>query len=224
MTGSTTSSSDHSRGNSEINYRRFFAITTSCRGARWRIPEVLAATACSHPRPGARHGIAGLRIDHPDGLRDPARLPEIDCDRLPRSSGSPWRRSLRPGEELPTTWPVAGTTGLRRHARGEWSSSSTMIMVAQLHGPLSAADRRPRARSSDHIEAGKRLAVAHPAAGRGATDGGALGPTSRYWSGACRDRDRASRFTAPTCPKELLILITPLATAVRRTTRPGQHG
>jgi (1->4)-alpha-D-glucan 1-alpha-D-glucosylmutase len=59
----------HSRGNSEINYRRFFAITTLA-GVRVEDAHVFSAT---HEliKDWSEAGVAGLRIDHPDGLRDP---------------------------------------------------------------------------------------------------------------------------------------------------------
>ncbi len=54
--------------------------------------------------------VAGLRIDHPDGLADPAGY----LERLlaaPRTACGPWsRRSSSRASELPD-WPVAGTTG-----------------------------------------------------------------------------------------------------------------
>jgi len=54
--------------------------------------------------------VTGLRVDHPDGLRDP----EGYLRRLFEASGGTWvavEKILEPGEELPPTWPVAGTTG-----------------------------------------------------------------------------------------------------------------
>ena len=98
----------HSRGNSEINYRRFFAITTLA-GVRVEDPEVFSATHALI-RDWCEAGIAGLRIDHPDGLRDPLGY----LHRLRSFASEQWitvEKILEPGEELPKTWPVAGTTG-----------------------------------------------------------------------------------------------------------------
>ena len=55
--------------------------------------------------------VDGLRIDHPDGLADPARLPRPAA---PRRSGGVWtvvEKILEPGEALPEGWATAGTTG-----------------------------------------------------------------------------------------------------------------
>ena len=69
-----------------------------------------------HPRAGARAGCAtgvvdGLRIDHPDGLRDPARLPRAAARGRARRAGSWSRRSSSRARSCPPTWPVDGTTG-----------------------------------------------------------------------------------------------------------------
>ncbi len=52
----------------------------------------------------------GLRIDHPDGLRDP----EAYLDRLREAGPEAWitvEKILEPGEALRDSWPVDGTTG-----------------------------------------------------------------------------------------------------------------
>lgn len=93
----------------ELNYRRFFDVG-SLVGLRMERPEVFQAT----------HGlilelihaghIDGLRIDHPDGLADPGEY----FRRLHEASGGVWtvaEKILEPHEDLPSGWPVAGTTG-----------------------------------------------------------------------------------------------------------------
>src|SRR5262245_24760249 len=60
----------------EINYRRFFDVNTLA-GIRVEVPEVFAAT---HKLLGQllRDGsVQGVRVDHPDGLFDPARYFEM---------------------------------------------------------------------------------------------------------------------------------------------------
>ncbi|MDQ3733076.1 MAG: malto-oligosyltrehalose synthase, partial [Actinomycetota bacterium] len=57
--------------------------------------------------------VDGLRVDHPDGLRDP----EGYAHRLSQATGGVWtvvEKILETGEELPDSWPVAGTTGYDR--------------------------------------------------------------------------------------------------------------
>lgn len=96
-------------GDSELNYRRFFDVT-SLIAVRVEEPEVFDAT---HQLllDGVRSGaIDGLRIDHPDGLADP----EGYLDRLARATDESWvvvEKILEGDEPLPQTWRTAGTTG-----------------------------------------------------------------------------------------------------------------
>jgi (1->4)-alpha-D-glucan 1-alpha-D-glucosylmutase len=100
----------------EINYRRFFNIN-DLAGIRIELPELferahrLVLTLIAEGR------LSGLRIDHVDGLYDPAGY----CERLQRdaSSAAPSppgafyvvvEKILAPYETL-RAWPVAGTTG-----------------------------------------------------------------------------------------------------------------
>jgi (1->4)-alpha-D-glucan 1-alpha-D-glucosylmutase len=96
----------------ELGYRRFFDIDTLV-GLRVEDPEVFADTH-ELVLGWVRDGIVdGLRVDHPDGLRDPEQY----ADRLARATGGVWtvmEKILEPGEDLPETWPVAGTTGYDR--------------------------------------------------------------------------------------------------------------
>jgi (1->4)-alpha-D-glucan 1-alpha-D-glucosylmutase len=102
----------------ELDYRRFFDITTLV-GLRVEDPEVFEDThrlVLSWERDGT---VDGLRVDHPDGLRDPQQY----LSRLAGATARPsdgerteaaWvvvEKILEVGEELPLTWPVAGTTG-----------------------------------------------------------------------------------------------------------------
>jgi (1->4)-alpha-D-glucan 1-alpha-D-glucosylmutase len=93
----------------ELDYRRFFDINTLI-GLRIEDPEVFAET---HERilGWVREGVVdGLRIDHPDGLRDPAGY----LRRLAEAARGAWvvvEKILEHNERLPTTWATAGTTG-----------------------------------------------------------------------------------------------------------------
>ena len=62
------------RATTELNYRRFFAIT-DLAGLRVEDPAVFDATHAEVLRWVADGDVDGLRIDHPDGLRRPGRLP-----------------------------------------------------------------------------------------------------------------------------------------------------
>ena len=93
----------------ELGYRRFFDINTLI-GVRVDRPRVFKAT---HSRilEWLRKGVLdGVRVDHPDGLRDPEQY----FDRLRSISPQAWilaEKILEPGESLRASWPIAGTTG-----------------------------------------------------------------------------------------------------------------
>ncbi|MEO6121278.1 MAG: malto-oligosyltrehalose synthase, partial [Acidimicrobiales bacterium] len=93
----------------ELDYRRFFDIT-SLIGLRVEDPQVFDDTHRLVLGWVADGTLDGLRVDHPDGLRDP----EGYLHRLAEATDGTWvvvEKILEPGEELPPTWPVAGTTG-----------------------------------------------------------------------------------------------------------------
>ena len=97
-----------------INYRRFFDIS-DLAGLRIEEPEVFAAV---HRRPLeliAEGVVTGLRIDHVDGLRDPGAYLERLREAAAPPGGGPLyvvvEKILAGDEELPSGWPVAGTTG-----------------------------------------------------------------------------------------------------------------
>lgn len=96
------------RAQRHLNYRRFFDINT------------LAALQMDHPGVFeethelvlaliADGKLDGLRVDHIDGLRDPSAY----LGRLSDEAQSyvVVEKILEPGEKLPSTWPVEGTTG-----------------------------------------------------------------------------------------------------------------
>jgi (1->4)-alpha-D-glucan 1-alpha-D-glucosylmutase len=94
----------------EINYRRFFDVN-ELAGLRVEDPEVFAAT---HELLGQllKNGLVqAVRIDHPDGLLDPARYFTM----LQQLGGGDLyvvaEKILSSHEMLPARWPVAGTTG-----------------------------------------------------------------------------------------------------------------
>jgi (1->4)-alpha-D-glucan 1-alpha-D-glucosylmutase len=99
---------DWTRGDSELNYRRFFAIV-ELAGVRVEDPAVFEATHAEILRWCADGDVQGLRVDHPDGLRDPADY----LRRLREAAPACWivvEKVLEPDEQLPD-WPVDGTTG-----------------------------------------------------------------------------------------------------------------
>ncbi|MDT0305726.1 malto-oligosyltrehalose synthase [Streptomyces sp. DSM 44917] len=102
-------------GRTELNYRRFFAVSELI-GLRVEDPEVFEATHATVLRLLAEGVVDGLRVDHPDGLADPSGYVRRLADRADRARGGErtWiavEKILGPGERLPASWPVAGTTG-----------------------------------------------------------------------------------------------------------------
>jgi (1->4)-alpha-D-glucan 1-alpha-D-glucosylmutase len=104
----------------EINYRRFFDIT-ELAAVRMEDPGVFRDTHRLLLRFVQEGKIAGLRIDHPDGLRDPAGylrrlqkhcLAALDLDDEARARFYVVvEKILQSGEPLRPDWPVDGTTG-----------------------------------------------------------------------------------------------------------------
>jgi (1->4)-alpha-D-glucan 1-alpha-D-glucosylmutase len=93
----------------ELSYRRFFDINTLV-GLRIEDEQVFADTHALIIGWVAEGMLHGLRVDHPDGLRDP----EAYFQRLHEACPDAWivaEKILMPGERLRASWPVAGTTG-----------------------------------------------------------------------------------------------------------------
>jgi len=96
-------------GNTELNWRRFFDVTTLI-AVRVEDPGVFDATHGLLLGLMAEGLIDGLRVDHPDGLADPRGY----LDRLAARAGGAWvitEKILSGAEELPPDWTCAGTTG-----------------------------------------------------------------------------------------------------------------
>ncbi len=94
----------------EINYRRFFDIN-ELAALRVEDPAVFAATHRLLFQLVGEAPVTALRIDHPDGLYAPTEY----FRRLREGAGRPIavyaEKILAPGERLPASWPVEGTTG-----------------------------------------------------------------------------------------------------------------
>ena len=97
------------RADAELNYRRFFAVNTLA-GIRVEIPRVFDESHEEIIR-WITDGLAdGLRVDHPDGLADPAGY----LDALAAATAGTYvlvEKILEGDEQLPTSWATAGTTG-----------------------------------------------------------------------------------------------------------------
>jgi (1->4)-alpha-D-glucan 1-alpha-D-glucosylmutase len=112
----------------EINYRRFFDIN-DLAALRIENEAVFEATHRLVLELVASGKVQGLRIDHPDGLYDPAEYFQRLQDRIAASTGAPSERRRHRGrglpmylvvekiaaghERVPESWPIHGTTGYR---------------------------------------------------------------------------------------------------------------
>ncbi|MCA1788973.1 MAG: malto-oligosyltrehalose synthase, partial [Thioalkalivibrio sp.] len=93
----------------DLGYRRFFDINdlAGLRVERREVFEAIHALPIRWVRDGT---VQGLRVDHPDGLRDPAQY----FRRLREACPDAWivaEKILEPGERLREDWSVAGSTG-----------------------------------------------------------------------------------------------------------------
>ena len=127
---------------SDLNYRRFFAITTLA-GVRVEVPEVFDETHAEILR-WVREGLVdGLRIDHPDGLLDPGGY----LEQLAAATGGifvlvekilEFAATEHP-EQLPAWWHTDGTTGYDAMAEFD-----RVLVDPAGEAPLDALDRRLR--------------------------------------------------------------------------------
>ncbi|MFC4147808.1 malto-oligosyltrehalose synthase [Micromonospora mangrovi] len=122
------------RGDAELTYRRFFAVS-DLAGLRVEDPEVFRATHAEILRWADAGELDGIRVDHPDGLRDPAEY----LARLRAAAPAAWlvvEKILEYGEELPD-WPVDGTTGYDALA-----AVSGLFVDPRAEGDFTALDTR----------------------------------------------------------------------------------
>jgi (1->4)-alpha-D-glucan 1-alpha-D-glucosylmutase len=93
----------------ELGYRRFFDVNTLI-GLRVERAHVFEATHCRILDWLQNGDLDGVRVDHPDGLRDPQQYFERLRERAPEA----WivgEKILQPQEALRPAWPIEGTTG-----------------------------------------------------------------------------------------------------------------
>ena len=100
---------NYRRADTELNYRRFFAVTTLA-GIRVELPDVFAESHTEIGRWIQAGLVDGLRIDHPDGLADPAGYLD-DLARLTDHRYVVVEKIIEGDEVLPESWACAGTTG-----------------------------------------------------------------------------------------------------------------
>ncbi len=96
-------------GQQRLNYRRFFDVT-SLIAIRVEDPSVFDATHALLLELYAAGQVDAFRIDHPDGLADPAGY----LQRLADATDGAWvvaEKILEGAETVPADWRCAGTTG-----------------------------------------------------------------------------------------------------------------
>ena len=157
----------------EINYRRFFDVNTLV-GLRMEDPGVFDATHTLVAELLADGSLSGLRIDHPDGLYDPAEYFERlqgmwQSVRKTTADGAPGpprftslaEKILTAGEELPEGWKIAGTTGYQfvsargRRLRQSGRRAAPAAALRSIHR-ADAAVCRGRLRSEEADRARRR--------------------------------------------------------------------
>jgi (1->4)-alpha-D-glucan 1-alpha-D-glucosylmutase len=143
-------------GDRVVNYRRFFAVT-DLAGVRVEDQHVFERMHAKILELVADGVIDGLRVDHPDGLVDPARY----LERLERRTGGVWtvvEKITHPGEEL-EPWAAAGTTGYEfcNDVVGLFVDPSAERRFDELH---LAAGGDPRT-FTEQVQAAKREVLAH---------------------------------------------------------------
>lgn len=120
-----------------LNYRRFFAVNTLA-AIRVEDADVLAESHAEIRRWFDEDLVDGLRVDHPDGVRDPEGYLEALAE-LTRGAYVLVEKILEPGEELPAQWSTEGTTGYDALA---WIDR--VLTDPEGEAPLSALDARLR--------------------------------------------------------------------------------
>jgi (1->4)-alpha-D-glucan 1-alpha-D-glucosylmutase len=96
-------------GDIKLNYRRFFAVSTLA-GMRVEDETVFNDVHALLKQWLKKNWLDGLRVDHPDGLRDPMTY----LERLRALAPNLWivvEKILQSDEEVPEDWPVEGTVG-----------------------------------------------------------------------------------------------------------------
>ena len=134
---------DWRRAARDGNYRRFFDVNELV-GVRQEDPEVFELSHATVLGLVAEELVDGLRVDHVDGLADPAGY----LERLARR-GVPWvavEKILADGERLPP-WPVAGTTGYEflAAADGLFVDPAAAATFADRYARLSGREPDPAA-------------------------------------------------------------------------------
>lgn len=141
---------------SELNYRRFFAVN-ELAGLRIEDEAVFEAT---HERIFTMVDageLAGIRVDHPDGLTDPAQYFQRLRARVGQDMWILGEKILEDGELVPSDWGIQGTTG--------YDAMAEITMALSAPSVATTLDEAYREATGDHLTieqailAGKQFVV-----------------------------------------------------------------
>ncbi len=202
---------------SSLNYRRFFAVNTLV-ALRVEDPEWFTKSHAEIKRWFDEGLVDGLRVDHPDGLRDPGKYLE-DLATLTGGSYVLVEKILAIGrndaegvvlEPLPSIWATAGTTGYDALALID-----RVLVDPAGEAGLTELENRLRGRDVvwSQLVHESKLAVAYTILNSevrriarevlAGTDAADQPPTSSRWSLPWPNCSPTSRCTAPTCRRDV---------------------
>lgn len=144
----------------QLGYRRFFDVNTLI-GLRVERDYVFEETHALLIEWLNRGVLDGLRVDHPDGLRDPAEY----FQRLRAAAPEAWiigEKILEPGEFLRASWPIEGTSGydFLNLAVGVLLNPEGMARLTEIYGAFTGETTNFSALAHD-----KKIAVTQEALG-----------------------------------------------------------
>jgi (1->4)-alpha-D-glucan 1-alpha-D-glucosylmutase len=132
-----------SEGDLKLNYRRFFAIS-SLAGVSVEEETVFNHVHSLLGQWLKKNWLDGLRVDHPDGLREPKKY----LDWLRALAPEQWivvEKILQPGETVPANWPIEGTVGydFLNQVNGLFIDSKNKEAFADFYSEFSGEPAQP---------------------------------------------------------------------------------
>ncbi len=149
----------------QMSFRRFFDVNSlvGLRVEREYVFEETHALVLEWLRRGV---LDGVRIDHPDGLRDPLEY----MQRLRTEAPDAWivgEKILEPGEFLRESWPIQGTTGydFLNVVTGVLVASDGMAELSKVYQEFLGKESSGQLTDYDAIAHDKKIAVSQEGLG-----------------------------------------------------------